>query len=304
MLRYLLTLFALSGVVLGQDLILGTGSPSGAYFPIGTAVAEIVGMVDPSLQIEVAVTAGSVSNLEALRGGDLALALAQSDIVHQAFQGNQVFKGRPIVGLRSLMALHPEPTHLICDREAGVTSFREIAGKWVSIGNPGSGMLQTAQIMLEAFGMSEEDFAPLYLNPGEAMEALQAGELDCALVIVGIGSPAIKELASSGDVVFVELAEPKLDALIQAKPYYSYATLPANTYPGQSEELTLFGVKALLVTSTELAEETAHGIVQAILANLDNLSNAHPALAGLSRENLLKGLGAPLHPGAARAYRE
>ena len=313
---FLIVVFALGGVVVGQDLVqgrtlrVGTGSVSGVYFPVGEIAAKVIGDADPTLQITVMATDGSVHNLEAIREGELArsdsldLALAQSDVVYRAYQGQEVFEGRAMVGLRSLMGLHPEPAHLLCSSEAGVTSFREIAGKRVSIGQPGSGVLHTARVMLEAFGMSEADFSPSLLDVDRASDLLRAGQIDCLFYLVGIGSTAIRELTSSGDVVLVELAEPELDALIRAKPYYAYATLPAGSYPGQTEELSLFGVKALLVASTELPEPTAYTIVQAILANLDRFLSSHPALAGLSGEDLLEGLGAPLHPGAARAYRE
>ena len=307
---FLIVVFALGGVVVGQDLMqgrtlrVGTGSVSGVYFPVGEIAAKVIGDADPTLQITVMATDGSVHNVEAIREGDLALALVQSDVVYRAYQGQEVFEGRAMVGLRSLMGLHPEPAHLLCSSEAGVTSFREIAGKRVSIGQPGSGVLHTARVMLEAFDMSEADFSPSLLGVDRASDLLRAGQIDCLFYLVGIGSTAIRELTSSGNVVLVELAEPELDALIRAKPYYAYATLPAGSYPGQAEELSLFGVKALLVASTELPEPTAYTIVQAILANLNRFLSSHPALAGLSREDLLEGLGAPLHPGAARAYRE
>ena len=293
--RLLIAVIALSSIALSQDLVLGTGGVTGVYFPVGGTIAEIVG------DVSVVTTDGSVHNVMAIQKGEYALALAQSDVVYQAYQGEQ---GLEQIGLRSLMGLHPEPTHLLCDSEARVTSFREIAGKRVSIGHPGSGILHTVRIMLEVFGMSEADFSPALLDPGSAFEALKAKEIDCLFAIVGIGSPAVGELLGSGSTNLIGLDDPELDALIESKPYYAYATVPANSYPGQPEEITLFGVKALLVADEELLEVTAYRIVQAILMNLDSLLDSHPALAGIVEEDLLKGLGAPLHPGAERAYRE
>ena len=117
-----------------------------------------------------------------------------------------------------------------------MTSFREIGGKRVSIGHPGSGNLHTVRVMLEAFGMSEADFSPALLDPARAYDSLRAGQIDCLFSTVGIGSTAIRELAGFGDVVLVELAEPELDALIRAKPYYAYATLTAGSYPGSDRK--------------------------------------------------------------------
>src|SRR5690606_17005239 len=84
----------------------------------------------------------------------------------------------------------------------------------------------------------------------------------------------------------------------------AFATAPAGTYGGQDEDVTLFGVKALYVTSSAMTDDEVYTIVTAILDNLDAFRAIHPALADLTTEDFLSGLGAPLHPGAERAYQE
>jgi TRAP transporter TAXI family solute receptor len=225
---------------------------------------------------------------------------ATSKIVNDADVGMRL----TVESLRTVMGLHPEPMHLVCDAEAGVASFEDIAGKRVSIGNSGSGMLNTVRAMLEAKGMSEEDFEAEYLRAAEAPDFLRDGRIDCFFYTVGIGGAAIQDITTTSDVVIVPLADDEFAQMIEEFPYYAFATVPAGTYNGQDEDVTLFGVKALFVTSTAMSEEDVFTIVSAILDNIDDFRAIHPALANLTTEDFLSGLGAPLHAGAERAYQE
>jgi len=296
---------AIAGAAHAQTfLTIGTGGVTGVYYPVGGATARIVNEAGVGLRLTVESTGGSVFNVSAIRQGQLDLALAQSDVAFQAFNGQAAFDGDAFEGLRVIMGLHPEPMHLVCQNDAGVESFRDIAGKRVSIGNPGSGILNTVQAMLAAYGMSESDFTPEYLRAAEAPDFLRDGRIDCFFYTVGIGGAAIRDITATADVSLVELDDPELQALIDEFPYYAFATVPAGTYGGQDEDLTLFGVKALFVSSTSLSEDNAYAIVKAVLDNLAAFQAIHPALSTLTAQDFLSGLGAPLHPGAERAFSE
>lgn len=307
--RSITTLLAIAiaafGIAMAQGFFtIGTGGVTGVYYPVGGAVSKLVNDADVGLRLTVESTGGSVFNINAINSGQMDLALAQSDVVYQAYNGEVAFEGAPVEKVRTVMGLHAEPMHLVCNADADVASFADIAGKRVSIGNPGSGMLNTVQAMLAAKGMSEDDFTAEYLRAAEAPDFLRDGRIDCFFYTVGIGGAAIRDISATSDVDIVPLHDAEFETLMETFPYYAFATVPAGTYGGQDEELTLFGVKALFVTSTDMSEEDVYTIVSTVLNNLDTFRAIHPALANLTPEDFLSGLGAPLHPGAERAYRE
>lgn len=297
-----IALFGVAGAQ--QFMTIGTGGVVGVYYPVGGATARIVNEANVGLRLTVESTGGSVFNIRAIQSGQLDLALAQSDVVYQAYNGEAAFEGNAFEGLRVLFGLHAEPMHLVCQNAANVQNFRDIAGKRVSIGNPGSGIYNTVVAMLDAFGMSEDDFTAEYLTAQEQPDFLRDGRIDCFFYTVGIGGAAIRDITATSDVNIVPLDDAELAALIDANPFFAFAAVPAGTYDGQDEEVTLFGVKALFVSSTDLSDDDAYTIVKAVFDNMDSFTATHPALAALTADDFLTGLGAPLHPGAERALRE
>lgn len=284
---------------------MGTGGVVGVYYPVGGATAKLINDSNDDMRVTVESTGGSVFNIKAMAQQELDLALAQSDVVYQAYHGQQAFEEQPVNEVRSLMGLHAEPTHLVCSQRSGVETFEEIRGKRVNLGNPGSGILNTVRAIFEAYDINEdEDINAEYLRAAEAPDFLRDNRIDCFFYVVGIGGAAIEDIASTTDINLIALDGEELEALIEEKPYYAFATVPGGTYNGVEEDVTIFGVKALFTTTTYLDEERAYRIVKTILDNLESFQQAHSALSKLTQKDFLGGLGAPLHEGAKRAYRE
>ena len=93
--------------------------------------------------------------------------------------------------------------------------------------------------------------------------------------------------------------------MVNANPYYAFATIPAGTYKTSSEDVTTFGVKASFVSSAKVPADVVYEVVRAVFENLDDFRKLHPAFAHLTPEMMIKdGLSAPLHEGAVRYYKE
>ena len=69
--------------------------------------------------------------------------------------------------------------------------------------------------------------------------------------------------------------------------------------------MTTFGVMASVVTSAKVSDDMVYNVVRAVFENLDDFKKQHPAFANLDPKKMIKdGLSAPLHPGAAKYYKE
>lgn len=301
----------LSAIAETTFVTIGTGGVTGIYYPTGSAIARLVNKQRQSygLRCTVESTGGSVFNVNAVLAGDLEFGIVQSDRQYQAWHGLAEWAEKgPAKDLRSVFSIHPEAVTLVAAEDAGVRAVKDLRGKRVNLGNPGSGQRQNAMDALQASGLDwRADLHAEGVKADAAPTLLQDGRIDAFFYTVGHPSGNIKEAAAGRRRVrFIALAGPGIDSLLVRTPYYARALIPVDQYPGvtNEEDVRTFGVKATLVTSARVPDDIVYAVTREVVENLEKFRTLHPAYEGLTREQMLEGLTAPLHPGAAKYFRE
>jgi TRAP transporter TAXI family solute receptor len=209
--------------------------------------------------------------------------------------------------LRSVFSIHPESITLIAAQNSGIREIKDLKGKRVNLGNPGSGHLQNSRDILAAIGLAEDDLSAEYVKAVEAPGLLQDERLDAFFYTVGHPSSNIKE-ATSGriKVSMVPIKGPDIDKMLEKYPYYAKSIIPHSfyRYALNTDDVETIGVKATFVTSKDVGEDIVYAITKEVFDNFETFISLHPAYQALTKENMLKGLSAPIHKGALRYYRE
>ncbi|WP_209424365.1 TAXI family TRAP transporter solute-binding subunit [Pararhodobacter sp. SW119] len=288
---------------------IGTGGVTGVYYPVGGAICRLVNRdrAEHGIRCGVESTGGSVFNVNAIRAGELEFGVAQSDIQFHLYNGSEMFEADGAYeDLRAIFSLHPEPFTVVARSDADISTFEDLQGKRVNIGNPGSGQRATMDVVLEAMGWTTGDFAQATeLPPGEQALALCDNNVDAIVYTVGHPSGAIQEATTACDTVLVNVDNDEIRALLEDRSYYRMATIPGGMYRGTDSDVTTFGVGATFVTSAAVDEEIVYQLTRAIFENFDQFKGLHPALEILEPETMVSdGNSAPLHAGAERYYRE
>ena len=289
---------------------IGTGGVTGVYYPTGGAISRMLNKKAKEYGIKATVesTAGSVYNINAVLSGDLEFGVAQSDRQYQAYRGLAEWAGKgPQKDLRAVFSIHPESITLVASEESRVRTVRDLKGKRVNIGNPGSGQLQNSKDVLEAAGVALKDIHAEQVKAVEAPGLLQDEKIDAFFYTVGHPAGNIKE-ATSGriKVRIVPISGPGIDKLLLKYPYYAKSTIPKRFYPNSTNDgdIESIGVKATFVASKNLDENIVYAITKEVFDNLDEFKKLHPAYSVLTHENMLQGLSAPIHKGALKYYHE
>ena len=302
----------LAGAAHAQDqrfMSIGTGGVTGVYYPTGGAICRLVNKDrrDHGIRCSVESTGGSVYNINTVRAGELDFGVAQSDWQYHAYNGTSKFEDQgKFEGLRAVFSVHPEPFTLVARPDAGIESFEDLKGKKVNVGNPGSGQRATTEVVMEAFGMTMDDFAlAAELKGSEMAQALCDGKIDAMIYTIGHPAAAITEAATTCDVKLVPVSGEAIDKLVADNPYYRTATVPGGMYKGNDEDVQTFGVGATFVSSADVPEDVVYITTKAVFDNFDDFKKLHPAFANLKEEEMIAdGLSAPLHPGAEKYYKE
>jgi TRAP transporter TAXI family solute receptor len=299
---------------------IGTGSTGGTYHPIGGLIASAIsnppgarpcdrgGACGPEGLIAVAQsTGGSVANVEAIRDGKLESGLAQADIAYWAYKGERIFhgKGKRVANLRAIANLYPEAVHLVVRKDAKIAKVQDLRGKRVSLGPKDSGTRVDAEIILRAFGLTTKSIKAQYLGPGPSADALREGKLDAIFLVAGPPAQAIVTLAGSTEIALVPITGKRVERLRKRYPFFSEGVIPAGAYKNTGDIETLT-VGAQWVVSADVPEDLVYAITRALWHQNARrlLDEGHPEGRNIKLETALKGLGVPLHPGAARYYRE
>ncbi|MDN3557726.1 TAXI family TRAP transporter solute-binding subunit [Halomonas maura] len=285
-----------------STMVIATASPAGVYHATGRTLCRLL-----EAPCEARTSDGSAANLEAVRAGEVTVALAQSDLQHYAVTGTRGFADAgPDPALRSVMSLHGEPFTLVVRRRSGIRAFDDLQGHAVNVGNPGSGQRGTMMTLLEAWGWTLDAFRPAYALPADQQSLeLCHGKIDAMVYTVGHPNPSIEQAVRLCDARLVDVTGPAVDRLVAEAPFLTRATIPAGLYGDDQPAVETFGVRATLVASADTDPEAVYALVAAVFDDLEAFKSRHPAYSDLTPERMIgEGLSAPLHEGAKRYYRE
>lgn len=297
---------------------IATGSPVGTYFPVGAALASVIsnppGSPDcrtggscgvPGLIAVAISTEGSIANVSAVAAQLADSALAQADIVYAAVNGQGAFRQRPLRNLRVITNLYPESLHLVVRKSAGITRFRDLIGRRVSLDTPGSGTRSNAELILDVHGIRPSQLKLLEVDPAAAADLMERDQLDAFFLIAGYPAPIIEELARSNLVDILPIAGPETARVLKRHRFFARDSIPGGTYAGIDTVETL-SIGAQWIVPAETDENLIYRVTKALWhpRNRALLDGGHPKARLIKIETALAGVATPLHAGAERYYRE
>lgn len=299
-------LLALASVAPAQQKFVNilTGGQSGVYYPLGVALGQIYTKAMPDTKTSVQATKASVENLNLIQAGRGEIAFTLGDSLSDAWNGveDAGFK-TPLKGLRSVAGIYPNYIQIVANADSGIRTLADLKGKRISVGAPRSGTELNARAILKAAGLTYKDFAKVeYLPFGESVELMKNRQLDVTLQSAGLGVASIRDLATAVKITVVSIPVEVVSKI--GDPAYQPASIPANTYTGQTEAVPTVAVRNFLVTNEAVPAESVYQMTKALFTNLDQMAAAHAAAKSITAADAPKNLPVPLHPGAERYYKE
>lgn len=291
------------GGTAGTKMTMGTGGTSGTYYGYGGVLGQYISN-NAGIAVNVVSTDGSKANIQGIAAGDYQLGTVQSDVMAYAWEGTRSFeKEGKVDSFRVVAGLYAESVQLVT-MDPEIKSVKDLKGKAVSIGAPGSGVYFNAVDVLTAAGLTEADIKAQYQSFADSADALKDGKIDAAFIVAGAPTPAITELCTTNEAYLVPIDGEVAEALMASCPFYTTYKIPAGTYAGQEEDVTTVTVKATLIVNADAAEEDVYKLTAAIFDNIDAIKNENAKGAELSLENATSGMTAPFHKGAAKYFAE
>ena len=278
-----------------------SGTPGAGFYPLGEGLARGYERTLSGLDVEVRESEGSVSNVEAIQRGAADIGLSYADVAYIAFVGQ--LEGRPRFDrLRGIAVLQRTPLHVVVRDGSSIRSIADLRGRRVATGLPGSGSALTAGLVLKAFGLSTVDVRAVSMRYNDAATQLVKGNLD-ALIVLGSHPLEAVTVATRAGARILALEGSAIEQLLRADPFFIRASIAGGTYPGHLQPIHTIGVESVLVCRDDLDEQLVHDLTQRLFEILPALPGLQ-ASAGMIDLERAPATSIPLHPGAARYYRE
>ena len=298
-----------------RDYILATASTGGTYYPVGVAISTLTKVkLEPSQKIGMSAisSAGSGENVKLLRDGEAQFAILQGLFGYYAATGTgPVEADGPQSHLRSVSMLWQNVEHFVVNREFAATGtiadMVDMKGKAMALGSQNSGTIGSNRTILSGFGIDiDADYELVYGGYGPSAEAVQNGQAAGMGTPAGVPVSAVTSLMSAaGDSVTLLGFTPEQIAQADGgRNLWTEYVIPAGTYPGQEADVTTIAQPNFLATHADIPEEDVYQITKTMYENLAFLNSIHPATKAMAIERAIAGLPVPLHPGAARFYKE
>lgn len=284
-------------------LIIATGSQQGAYYPLGTALAD-AWRDDLHLTSTpvVSSTGGSVENLQLLAARQADVAFSQIDTAaDQNARADPTDPASP----RALARIYDDVAQVVVRADSAIKSLTQLRGTRVGVGAPGSGVFVVAQRMLQAIHLSiTADLQPSYLDLVGSVRALQEGRIDAFFWVGALSTKGVSDLATALPIRLLDLElDDVLRGIRTVWPIYAPGTVPAGTYGSAAPVTTLF-VRNVLVVRSEMPDGVAHDLVRSLFARQATIAQVSPAALTIDLRSAIGTQPVRLHPGAEAWFRE
>jgi TRAP transporter TAXI family solute receptor len=294
---------AVASVSAADNLVLATGGTAGTYYPFGGAMAKIWNSKIKDMNVTAQTSGASAENVRLVNKKEVELALVQSDTLDFAFNATEAFK-EPLKAMNAIAVLYPEIIQVVVGAASPIKSVADLKGKKVGVGAPGSGTEANFRQLLDAYGMKKEDVNAQYLSFAESAEAYKDKHIDAFIVTAGIPNAGIMDVATQNEIRILDIPADVAAKLTQKYPFLAAVKIPANTYKGQTAEVSTVAVNAVLIAGAGLSEAIVYNLTKALFENQAELAAAHAKGKELNIQYAVKGVSIPFHPGAVKYYKE
>lgn len=285
-------------------------SPGGAMYNMAAALA-------PIWEEYVNVTAsigpgGSYSNYLAVNRGDCDIGFCHQCMHYWAERGETPFKEK-IAGLSTLSTLFPAAIQVFTARSnTDIKTVSDVGDKRIGLGPQGSGCtVFVLDYLKQAHGITPETIMAnggtiSYMSDADVSSAIADGIIDIGFQLSAFPKATIQEIENTPGIRMIPFEQGALEKYLGVNKGWNEGVIPAGTYKGQDANVLTAASWATMTVSDKMDEELAYRMVRAMWEHIDSAAEACFEIKQFMKLETATAAkdGAPLHPGAARYYRE
>jgi TRAP transporter TAXI family solute receptor len=299
-----------AGLAMAQskpDIRISTGRQGGAYYNMAAVVADALYRSGKVNSATAESSSGGPENMRLLDKGTVQIGATDMVWSVKARNGEKPYKKK--FNIYTVAPLGVWPLFFVTQAGSKIKTVADLRGKRVAVGARGSGMENHTRLIFGAMGMSFKDITPIYLSFRPGGRAVKDGKADAQFQCCA-PNPALTELSELSKVRAVGLGAMK--AKVLSVPVYGETMLKAGAFKGHTEDMVAIADVNAWYADKSLSNEIAYLYAKTIIEGYKDFAKKMPqfnsveGILNAAKKQGIKALeiGAPLHPGAIRAYKE
>lgn len=286
-------------------LNIATSTTGGTFYSVGGNLAHMITKYVPNTQATAEATAGGVENARLLKKKNAALATMPGDALHNAVNGIGEFKKDGKIEIMQIAALFQTPLQIVAMKKSNIKTIKDLKGKKVSIGAPGSSTAVRAEIVLKAHGLTLKDIKANHTTSTEAANEMTDGRIDAAVFASGAPMAAIMGIATLSEIVMLSVEPDAMARIEKEHPDLARYVLKAKVYKGVDTDTLCVANTAILAVRPDLDTDLVYQITKMIFEKRDEFVSVHKAMTEFNDKVAFSQAGvAPFHPGAVKYFKE
>ena len=292
-----------AGTAMAEQLRLMTGPQGGSWYPLGGAIQNIVETNLSGTKVQVLPGAG-IANVKGVQSDRAHMGFANSVSTVDGIKGNAPFDAAQD-NVCNVATLYPQYFQVVTLAESGLNSPADFRGKGAAVQPKGNTGEAITSHLLQAYGMGYDDLSRV--NHGsytDSVALMKDGNAEIFTLGTTVPAGAVMDLASARDIKMVPIDDDGLARMQELNPGYQRIFVKAGSYPGQDEDVPTIGYATHIIAQCSLDEDLVYNVIKSIHANVGNLAAIARAMEGITPEVMGADIGVPMHPGAARFFKE
>lgn len=287
-----------------EHLTLKSAKTTSSYYMMMVQLSEMMkASSDGKILPTVEESQGSVQNVKEsfARPGNF-LFTTPPILLAKARAGQKPFKGKPNDTARTLFPMPFLTVHFVVKADSKIKSVSDLAGATFLAGGKGTFCQGASMAIMSTLGVKDSvDIVDIEIS--SANSAMRNGKIDGFSTCSAYPTPQVIELATTSNVRVLSFSKEELDSIIAKHPKYTRMTIPANTYKDQTKEIKTLTMAVGAYGTEKMSDNVAYTTTKTFWEWKDKLAKESSWWSGVTKP-LVGDLGAKLHPGAAKYYKE
>lgn len=283
-----------------KAVTIGAAPVGGVYFIWGGGFAKLL---NETLGVQGAVetTGGPVHNIQLLEGKQLDFGMVTAAPAFEGWHGMGWAKGKQHRNVRVIFPMYTTYFQMYALKKSGIRSIYDLNGKRVGVGPVGGTPATYWPLVFEVTGIKPARV----VNAGSAdlNSQLKDGLLDANGQSLGLPWPIITEIETTHEINVFGIPKEAAGEFIRKYPYFAEGLIPAGTYKSNKEPVPTLTLWNFMAVNKDASDDFVYRVVKATFERTDILIASHKSAREVNAKDIVHST-IPLHPAAARYYRE